>query len=51
MNELTYIQLARLENGELWLLKETPQGYQKHRKIKEIIDGEIIENKSETIVS
>ena len=51
MTELTYVQLVRVENGELWLFKETPQGYKPHRKIKDIIDGEIIEDNMEIIVS
>lgn len=44
MNEILYVKLVRVENGELWFFKETDKGYKPHRKVKDMIEGEIIEN-------
>lgn len=51
MNEILYVKLVRIENGEVWFFKETQQGYKPHRKLKDMIEGEIIEDKVEVIVS
>lgn len=46
MNEPLYVQLVRMENGELWFFKATEQGWQPHRKITTMIEGEIIQNET-----
>lgn len=49
MNEITYVQLVRLENNELWFFKQTDKGWKPHHIVKDMIDGEIVEEKKEDI--
>lgn len=48
-----YILLARMQNGELWMLKEAENSSDliKYKKINTLIDGDelIVDNKSEKV--
>lgn len=40
MSEIIYVKLVRLDNNELWLFKETPQGLKPHHAVKDILELE-----------
>lgn len=49
--EITFGVVGTLENGETWFLTEVKEGFLKRTRIKEVVEGEIIEESSEVIVS
>jgi len=51
MTEIKYVQLVRLENNELWLFEQTDKGLKPNHIVKNMIEGEIIENEIEVEVS
>jgi len=51
MNEVAYVQLVRMDNGELWFFRLTEQGWRPHRLVTTIIEGEIIEDEQRSVVS
>jgi hypothetical protein len=47
LNAITYVQLVRTDSNEVWLFRETEQGWKPHRKLGEIIEGEVVAESKE----
>lgn len=51
VGEITFGVVGTLENNETWFLTEVEEGFLKRTRIKQIIEGEVLSESSEVIVS